>query len=120
LLHPPPAPPSPPPDPKLLAVQAKAQTDQAIAVHQAQIQQQKAQNDALHLQVKAQAEIELAKIKANLDARLALFDAHLKAVTESRKAPRSYPPDARQARDGHHYVADPNRAGKYLLVVHHA
>jgi hypothetical protein len=120
LLHPPPAPPSPPPDPKLLAVQAKAQTDQAIAVHQAQIQQQKAQNDALHLQVKAQAEIELAKIKADLDARLALFDAHLKAVTESEKLPHSPVPGARKARDGHHYVADPNRAGKYLLVVHHA
>src|SRR5450756_2032678 len=46
LLNPPPSPAAPPPDPKLLAVQAKAQTDQAAAAHQAQIQQQKAQNDA--------------------------------------------------------------------------
>src|SRR5262249_5126677 len=54
LLNPPAAPPSPPPDPKLLAVQARAQTDAAIASHQAQLQQQKAQNDAIHLQVKTQ------------------------------------------------------------------
>jgi len=33
-------------------MQAKAQTDQAAAAHQAQIQQQKAQNDATHQQVK--------------------------------------------------------------------
>jgi hypothetical protein len=120
LLHPPPPPPSPPPDPKLLVAQAKAQTDQATAMHQAQIQQQKAQNDAVHLQVKAQSEIELARIKAELDARMALLDAHLKAANETQKMPRSPVPGARKARDGHHYVADPNRSGKYLLVVHHA
>jgi hypothetical protein len=34
--------------------------------------------------------------------------------------PRSHPPDARKAKDGHHYVADPKRPGKHLLVVHHA
>jgi len=120
LLHPLPAAPTPPPDPKLLIAQAKAQSDQAIAAHQAQIQQQKAQNDAIHLQVKTQAEIELAKIKAELDAKMALLDAHLKAATDARKTPRSYPPGARKAGDGHHYVSDPQRPGKYLLVVHHA
>jgi hypothetical protein len=120
LLHPPPAPPSPPPDPKLLIAQAKAQSDQAIAAHQMQAQQQKAQNDAIHLQVKNQAEIELARIKAELDAKMAVLDAHLKAATEARKTPRSYPPGARKARDGHHYVADSKRSGKYMLVVHHA
>ncbi|MGB9116493.1 portal protein, partial [Bradyrhizobium sp.] len=119
-LHPPPAPPPPPPDPKLLAAQARAQADQAAAAHQAQIQQQKAQNDAIHLQVKAEAEMELAKIKAELDARMAVLDAHLKAATEARKTPRSYPPGARKAGDGHHYVSDPRRPGKYLLVVPHA
>ena len=123
LLHPPPAPPTPPPpppDPKLLAVQARAQADQAAAAHKAQLEQQKAQNDAVHQQVKLQAEIGLAKIKTELDAKMAVFDAHLKATTEVRKTPRSYPPDARKAKDGHHYVADPKRQGKYLLVVHHA
>jgi hypothetical protein len=120
LLHPPPAPPQPPPDPKLLAAQARAQLDQATAAHQAQIAQQKAQNDAIHLQVKAQTEIQLARIKAELDAKMALLDAHLKASTEQRKMSRSYPQGARKARDGHHYVADPKRPGKYLLVVHHA
>jgi hypothetical protein len=120
LLHPPPAPPSPPPDPKLLIAQAKAQSDQAIAAHQAQTQQQKAQNDAIHLQVKTQAEIELARIKAELDARMAVLDAHLKAATEAQKMQRSYPPGARKARNGHHYVADLKRSGKYMLVVHHA
>jgi hypothetical protein len=119
LLYPPPAPAAPPPDPKLLIAQAKAQSDQAIAAHQAQTQQQKAQNDAIHLQVKTQSEIALAKIKADLDAKLSLFDAHLKAATETGKVQRSYPPGARKAKDGHHYVPDPNRPGKYLLVVHH-
>jgi hypothetical protein len=42
LLHPSPAPPQPPPDPKLLAVQARAQVDAALAAHQAQLLQQKA------------------------------------------------------------------------------
>ena len=119
LLNPPPAPPQPPPDPKLLAAQARAQLDQATAAHQAQIAQQKAQNDAIHLQVKAQTEVQLARIKAELDAKMALLDAHLKASTEQRKMSRSYPQGARKARDGHHYVADPKRPGKYLLVVHH-
>jgi hypothetical protein len=85
LLHPPPSPPPPAPDPKLLALQAKAQTDQAVAAHQAQIDQQKAQSDAIHLQVKTTAEIELARIKAELDAKLALLDAHLKAASEQQK-----------------------------------
>jgi len=116
LLHPPPAPPAPPPDPKLLA----AQTDQAAAAHQAQLEQQKAQNDAIHQQVKLQAEIGLARIKAELDAKMALMDAHLRATTEAQRTPRSYPQGAWKAKDGHHYVADPKRPGKYLLVVHHA
>ena len=120
LLHPPPAPPAPPPDPKLLVAQARAQTDQAIAAHKAQLQQQQAQNAAIHLQIKTQSEIELAKIKADLDARMALLDAHLKAATETRKTQPSYPHGARKAKDGHHYVADPKRPGKHLLVFYHA
>jgi hypothetical protein len=85
ILHPPPAPPAPPPDPKLLAMQARAQADQATAAHQARLEQQKAQSDAIHQQVKLQAEIGLAKIKAELDAKIALLDAHLKAATETQK-----------------------------------
>jgi hypothetical protein len=85
LLHPPLPPPLPPPDPKLLAMQARAQADQAAAAHKAQIEQQKAQNDAIHQQVKMQAEIGLAKIKAELDAKMALLDVHLKAATEQQK-----------------------------------
>jgi hypothetical protein len=119
LLHPPPAPPTPPPDPKLLALQARVQADQAQAAHQAQILQQKAQNDAIHVQVKAQSEIALARIKADLDAKMAVLDAHLKAATAARETPRSYPAGTRKAKDGHHYVGDPKRTGKYLLVVHH-
>jgi hypothetical protein len=119
LLHPPPTPLSPPPDPKLLAMQARAQVDAVISAHQAQLQQQKARNDAIHLQVKTQGEIELAKIKAALDAKMTLLEAHLKAAIETGKAQRSYPPGARKARDGHHYVPDDKRPGKHLLVVHH-
>ena len=96
-----------------------AQVDAALAAHQAQLQQQKAQNDAIHLQVKTQGEIELAKIKAALEAKMSVLETHLKAAIETGKAQRSYPPGARQARDGHHYVPDTSRPGKYLLVVHH-
>ena len=99
-------------------MQARAPTDAATAAHQAQLAQQKAQNEAIHLQVKTQSEIALAKVKADLDAKLSLLDAHLKAAV-AQKDQRSYPPGARKARDGHHYVADPKRPGKYLLVVHH-
>jgi hypothetical protein len=120
LLHPPPAPPTPPPDPKLLIAQAKAQSDQAIAAHQSQIAQQKAQNDAIHQQVKTQSEIALARIKTDLDARMAVLDAHLKATAEAQKTPRAPIPGSWKAMDGHHYVADPKRQGKYMKVVHHA
>jgi hypothetical protein len=85
LLHPPPAPPQPPPDPKLLAAQARAQIDQAMVAHKAQLAQQQAQNDAIHQQVKMQAEIELAKIKSGLDAKIALLDAHLKSLADAQK-----------------------------------
>lgn len=119
LLHSPLPPPAPPPDPKLLALQARAQADQAAAAHKSQFEQQKAQNDAIHQQVKMQAEIELAKVKAELDAKMALLDAHLKAAAESQKPRRSHPAGSRKAKDGHHYVADPARPGKFLMVVHH-
>jgi hypothetical protein len=84
LLQPPPTPPSPPPDPKLVATQARAQIDQAMAVRKAQLDQQQAQNDAIHQQIKMRAEIELAKMKAGLDARIALLDAHLKSLSETQ------------------------------------
>lgn len=119
LLHPPPAPLQAPPDPRLLALQARAQADAALAAQQAQLQQQKAQNDAIHLQVKTQGEIELAKIKAALDAKMTVLETHLKAAIDVGKVQRSYPQGARKARDGHHYLPDSNRPGKYLLVVHH-
>jgi hypothetical protein len=118
LLNPPPAPPQPPPDPKLLAVQARAQLEQAAALRKAQLEQQQAQNAAIHLQVKTQGEIELAKIRAALDTKMTLLETHLKAAIEAGKAQRSYP-GARQARDGHLYLPDPQRPGKHLLVVHH-
>ncbi|MGY3451001.1 portal protein [Bradyrhizobium sp. USDA 4353] len=90
LLHPPPAPPQPPPDPKLLAAQARVQTEQAIAAHKAQLAQQQAHNDRVHQQVKMQAEIELAKIKAGLDAKVALLDAHLKSVEAAQKREQAH------------------------------
>jgi hypothetical protein len=69
----------------LLALQARAQDDQAAAAHKAQIEHLKAQNDTIHQQVKAHAEIELAKIKAELDAKMKVLDAHLKAAAEQQK-----------------------------------
>lgn len=90
LLHPPPAPPQPPPDPKLIAAQARVQTEQAIAAKKAQLAQQQAHNDLVHQQVKMQAEIELAKIKAGLDAKIALLDAHLKSVEAAQKREQAH------------------------------
>jgi hypothetical protein len=119
LLHPAPAPPSPPPDPKLIAAQARAQIDAATSAHKAQLAQQNAQNEAIHLRVKTQSEIALAKVKADLDAKLSVLDAHLKVATGVGIAQRGLPSGARKAGDGHHYVPDPNRPGKHLLVVRH-
>jgi len=65
-------------DSKLLAVQARAQVDAVLAAHQAQLQQQRAQNDAIHLQVEMQGKIELVKIAVGLASKTALFDAHLR------------------------------------------
>jgi hypothetical protein len=81
------------------------------------MEQQQAQNAAIHLQVKAQTEAGLAKLKADLDARLQLLDAHIKASTAQRRS--SSIPGARKARDGHHYVADPQRSSKFLKVSYH-
>jgi hypothetical protein len=50
---------------------------------------------------------------------MALLDAHLKARSETQKMPRPHPSGAQMASDGHHYLADPKRPGKYLVVVHH-
>jgi hypothetical protein len=50
---------------------------------------------------------------------MTVLETHLKAAIDVGKAQRSYPPGARKARDGHHYMPDSNRPGKYLLVVHH-
>jgi len=103
----------------LLALQAKAQADQAAAAHKSQFEQQRAQNDAIHQQVKTQAEIELAKIKAELSVKMALLDAQLKSIAKTQEVRRPHPPGSRKARDGHHYVPDPMRPGKFLMVVHH-
>jgi hypothetical protein len=46
--------------------------------------------------------------------------AQTAAPIQPNPYPGGYPPGARMAKDGHHYVADPKRTGKYLLVVHHA
>ena len=89
LLNPPPAAPQPPPDPKVLAIQAKAQADAASAAQQAQLQQQKAQNDAIYEQIKTQGDIELAKVKAALDARMAVLESRLKAALEAGKVQRT-------------------------------
>jgi hypothetical protein len=61
-------PPPPHPDPKVAAVQAKAQAD---------IQHQK---------IKTEADTQLAQLKADLDAKLAILDAHIKALGETRSA----------------------------------
>jgi hypothetical protein len=50
---------------------------------------------------------------------MTVLETHLKAAIEAGKAQRSYPPSARKARDGHHYVPDSDGPGKYLRVVHH-
>jgi hypothetical protein len=120
LLNPPPAPPQPPPDPKLLAVQARAQLDQAAALRKAQLEQQQAQNAAIHLQVKTQGEIELAKIKTALDTKMTLLETHLKAAIRQQRMPRSFPPGAPKIKDGHHHLRDPKRTDKYLKEVHYA
>jgi hypothetical protein len=72
LLHPPI---QPPPDPKVMAIQAQAQNDQAELAMKAKLDQQKAQDAA-----------QLAQFKAEVDAKLKLIEAHLKAVEMERKA----------------------------------
>jgi uncharacterized membrane protein len=81
------------------------------------MEQQQAQSAAIHLQVKAQTEAGLAKLKADLDARLQLLDAHIRASTARQRS--SSIRGARKARDGHHYVADPQRSSKFLKVFYH-
>jgi hypothetical protein len=51
---------------------------------------------------------------------MAVLDAHLKASAEPQKMPRSHPPGVRKAKDGHHYVPDSKRSGRFLMVVHRA
>jgi hypothetical protein len=60
----------------------------------------------------------LQKSRPTSTPKLSVLDAHLKAEI-AQEAKRPHPPSARKAGDGHHYVDDPARSGKYLLVVHH-
>lgn len=72
LLNPPPA---PPPDPKVQAIQAKAQIDQQTASQKMQLEQQSAQSASA-----------LATLKADLDAKLMVLDAHIKALMAEQGA----------------------------------
>ena len=159
LLHPP-AP--PPPDPKLLAVQARAQADAQSAQSDAQMAQLKAQTDAGHQALKARSDAQLAAFKAQLDQRMMMIEAALQERADARTAAlqqqgavhaeqahrqdmakgmldivataqandakteqlrdakiKASVPGARRARDGKHYVSDPDRPGKYLMIVPH-
>lgn len=66
---------APPLDPKVMAVQEQAKSDQAELAMKAQFDKQKAQDAA-----------DLAKFKADIDAKLKIIDAHLKSVEMERKA----------------------------------
>lgn len=57
-------PPQPPPDPKIMAIQAKAQADQQHQQHSAMIEQVQAQADASVEQIKANAQAALERQKA--------------------------------------------------------
>ena len=72
LLHPP-AP--TPPDPKVMAIQAQAQNDQAELKMKAELDKFKAEDAA-----------RLAQFKADIDAKIKLLDAHVKMVEAERKA----------------------------------
>ena len=82
-LHPP-AP--PPPDPKILALQARAQSDQQQSQADAQLAQLKAQTDAAHQQLRAQSDAQLAAFKAQLDQRMMVIEAALQERADQRAA----------------------------------
>ena len=67
LLYPPPP---PRPDPKIMAIQAKAQADQQHQQHSAMIEQVQAQADAAVEQIKANAQAALERQKAMFEAAL--------------------------------------------------
>jgi len=71
-MHPPPA---PTPDPKVLAIQEQAKSDQAELAMKAQLDQQKAKDAAA-----------LAQVKAEFDAKLKVLELHLKALEMEHKA----------------------------------
>ena len=109
-------PPPPRPDPKVAAIQAKAevdkqtaqtkaQLDQAKASHQAQLDQQSAQNDLIHQQVSAQVQQSVAQMKAELDAKLKILDAHIKAasaVQAARHTEHAHAATLHHERERHH------------------
>ena len=90
-----------------------AAIDGAAAQRLGQCRSARLEDPRRHDHLKSQAKIELAKVKADLDARLALIDVHQVSDLSLQKTPRSHPPGARKAKDGHQYVADPKRPGKY-------
>jgi len=71
-MHPPPP---PTPDPKVLAIQEQAKSDQAELAMKAQLDQQKAKDAAA-----------LAQVKAELDAKIKVLELHMKAIEMERKA----------------------------------
>jgi hypothetical protein len=83
LLH---RPAPPPPNPKLLAMQAKAEADAQSAQSDAQMAQFKAQSDAARQQLKAQSDAQLAAFKAQLDQRMMVIEAALQEGADARAA----------------------------------
>lgn len=100
----------------------KAGLDARVALLDAQMralsEAQKAQHkrDEHHMNVAEQALDMVATVHAH-DATMTRGQQEDRV--QAWEMPKKLPAGARKARDGNHYVSDPARPGKYLMVVHH-
>ena len=121
-------PPQPGPDPEMMKAQGQLQLEQTKTHADIAYQQFRMQSEAQLAQRKAELQLQVMQIEASLKERAdgRAQELHVQDLQHRRERHRldmekagikpSPLPGAMLAPDGRHYVKDPERPGKYLMV----
>lgn len=121
----------PPPNPDMMKAQVQNQIEQqrsqqqlAIAQQESQFKMQQSEREFQHkMQLEnadAQHQVEIERMREQSKQQLEMARLAQSAMKQQQPQVQpqpQMPPGARRAPDGNHYVADPSRPGKYMMVV---
>jgi hypothetical protein len=96
-------------------VKVKAELDAKLAVIDAHVRAIAAEQKARHAEQQHHAS--LAESALGIAATAQAHDAKMEQMKDTKI--KESLPGARKAKDGQHYVGDPQRPGKFLMVVPH-